>query len=202
MQGRSDWKRGRFGINTETTLIHRALRGWQSRTGDSVTYFRFQYAESDVHEVYDEATGAGRVFYGRWQLPALHVTHVESGNSDPRDSGLYVTDTLRVVLEYDQLVKFGLTEMDIRHGSFQRDRIAYDNALYAVQRVNILGQIRRRDVVVVIEAQQLQNDELVNDPQFSQYLTDPTELPAVTPELMAQTVITPEEGESDDPYSS
>lgn len=201
MQGRGDWKRGRFGINTETTLIHRALRGWQNRNGDSVTYFRFQRAESAMHDVYDEATGAGRVYYGRWQVPALHVTHVESGNTDPRDSGLYVTDTLRVVLEYDQLVKFGLTEMDIKHGSFQRDRIAYDNALYAVTRVNVLGQIRRRDVVVVIEGQQIHNDELVNDPMFSQYATDPTQLPAVSPQQMAQTVIHPEEGGGDDLYS-
>ncbi|AZM47813.1 hypothetical protein DMB38_20275 [Streptomyces sp. WAC 06738] len=201
MQDRAGWKRGRFGINTETTLIHRALRSWQNRTGDVLTYFRFQRDESDMHEVYDEATGAGRVYYGRWQVPALHVTHVESPNTDPRDSGLYVTDTLRAVLEYDQLAKFGLTEMDIKHGSFQRDRIAYDNVLYAVQRVSVLGQIRRRDVVVVIEGEQIQNDEIVNDPMFTDYLTDPTELPAVSPQQMAQTVIHPEEGASDDPYS-
>lgn len=200
MQGRADWKRGRFGINTETTLIHRALRGWQNRTGDVVTYFRFQRDESGMHEVYDEASGAGRVFYGRWQLPALHVTHVESGNEEPRDSGLYVVDTLRVVLEYDQLIKYGLTEMDIKHGSFQRDRVAYDNALYAVQRLQILGQIRRRDVVVVIEARQIRNDELVNDPEFADYLSDPTQLP-VTSEQMAQTVIHPLKGEDDDLYS-
>ncbi|MGW3153720.1 hypothetical protein [Streptomyces sp. NPDC001089] len=199
MRGRADWKRGRFGINAETTLIHRALRGWQNRTGDSVTYFRFQYAESDMHDVYDEATGVGKVFYGKWQLPALHVTHVESPNTDPRDSGLYVTDTLRVVLEFDQLVKFGLSDMDIKHGSFQRDRVAYDNALYAVQRVNVLGQIRRRDVVVVIEAEQLHADELVNDPMFADYLRDPTQLP-LRPEQLARTVIHPEGGGDDDVY--
>ncbi|WP_274032547.1 hypothetical protein [Streptomyces sp. MMBL 11-1] len=188
-------------MNTETTLIHRALRGWQNRTGDSVTYWRFRRDESDMHDVYDEATGVGRVFYGKWQLPALHVTHVESANEDPRDAGLYITDTLRVVLEFDQLTKFGLSEMDIKHGSFQRDRIAYDNALYAVQRVNVLGQIRRRDVVVVIEAQQIKSDELVNDPLFANYLIDPSQHP-VPAELMAQTVIhPPEEGASDDPDS-
>ncbi|MFE2539043.1 hypothetical protein [Actinacidiphila glaucinigra] len=199
MRSRLDWKRGRFGVNAETTLIHRALRAWQARTGDVVTYFRFQYADSDVHEVYDEATGAGKVFYGRWQLPALHVTHLESASDEPRDSGLYVTDTLRVVASYDQLVKFGLSDMDIRHGSFQRDRIAYDNALYAVQRLAVVGQIRRRDVIVVIEAQQLHNDELVNDPQFEQYRVDPTQN-AVTPELMAQSVSPPEEEAGDDLY--
>lgn len=196
MWSRLDWKRGRFGVNTETTLIHRALRGWQNRTGDSVTYFRFQFAESEMHDVYDEATGSGRVFYGKWQLPALRVTHVDSANEDPHDSGLYITDTLRVVLEFDQLQKFGLTEMDIKHGSFQRDRIAYDNLLYAVQRVNVLGQIRRRDVIVVIEAQQIRNDELVNDPQFEAYLKDNYQN-AVPPELMARSVNPPEEGGAD-----
>lgn len=201
MWSRLDWKRGRFGVNTETTLIHRALRGWQNRTGDSVTYWRFRRDESDMHDVYDEATGVGRVFYGKWQIPALHVTHVESANEIPGDAGLYITDTLRVVLEFDQLTKFGLTEMDVKHGQFQRDRIAYDNALYAVQRVNVLGQIRRRDVVVVIEAQQIKSDELVNDPEFADYLIDPSQHP-VPAELMARTVIhPPEEGTGDDPDS-
>ena len=197
MWSRLDWKRGRFGINTETTLIHRALRGWQARTGDSVTYYRFQHAESEMHDVYDEATGAGRVFYGRWQLPALHVTHVEAPNDQPRDSGLYITDTLRVVLEFDQLTKFGLTEMDIKHGSFQRDRIAYDGLLYGVDRVSVLGQIRRRDVVVAIDATQIHNDELVNDPAFIAYQQDPSANP-LPAELMAQTVSPPQEGAADD----
>lgn len=198
MWSRADWKRGRFGINAETTAIHRALRGWQARTGDSVTYFRFQRAESEMHDVYDEATGAGRVFYGRWQVPALHVTHVEAGNTDPRDSGLYVTDTLRVVLEFDQLAKFGLTAIDIRHGSYQRDRIAYDGLLYGVQQVTVLGQMRRRDVIVSIDAVQIHNDELVNDPAFIAYQQDPSANP-LPPELLAQTVNPPpQEGGGDD----
>lgn len=200
MQGRADWKRGRFGINAETTLIHRALRGWQARTGDVLTYYRFQRAESEMHDVYDEATGAGRVYYGRWQVPALHVTHVEGGDTEPRDSGLYVTDTLRAVLEFDQLAKFGLTAMDLRHGSYQRDRVAYDGLLYAVQRVSILGQIRRRDVIVVVEATQIHNDELVNDPAFVAYQQDPTANP-LPPELVAQTVLPPPQEGGGDVYS-
>lgn len=200
MQGRADWKRGRFNINAETTFIHRALRGWQARTGDVLTYYRFQYAESEIHDVYDEATGAGRVFYGRWQLPALHVTHVESANDEPRDSGLYVTDTLRAVLEFDQLTKFGLTSMDLRHGSFQRDRVAYDGLLYGVEQVSILGQVRRRDVIVVIEARQIHNDELVNDPAFTAYQDDPSANP-LPAETVALTAIPHEEGGGNDLYS-
>jgi hypothetical protein len=51
VRGRADWKRGRFNINAETTFIHRALRGWQARTGDVLTYFRFQHAESEFFMV-------------------------------------------------------------------------------------------------------------------------------------------------------
>jgi hypothetical protein len=173
MWSRLDWKRGRFNINTETTLIHRGLRGWQRSVGDNFTYFRFSYGESEMHPVYDEATGTGKQFYGRWQVPALHVIHNEATNDEPRDSGLYITDSLHVICEYDQIWKVGLTQVAIKHGCFQRDRIAYDNILYAVKHVDVQGQIRRRDIIVSIDATQIMDDELVNDPIFSDYLKDP-----------------------------
>ncbi|MFD9815134.1 hypothetical protein [Streptomyces sp. NPDC059080] len=172
MRGRLDWKRGRWNINTETTLLHRGLRGWQRSTGDSVTYFRWQYGESEMHPVYDEATGIGKRYYGRWQLPALHVNHSEAANTEPRDSGLYIVDSLHVTCEVDQLAKAGLTDINIKHGAYQRDRIAYDNLLFAVKQVDIRGQIRRRDIIVTIDAQQIRDDELVNDPDFAPYLRD------------------------------
>lgn len=178
MWSRLDWKRGRFNVNTETTLIHRGLRGWQRLAGDVFSYWRFDYGSSEMHSVYDEGSGVGRQFQGPWQVPALHVVHVESQNTDPRDSGLYITDTLHVIAEYDQIWKVGLTEADIRHGSYQRDRIAYDNILYQVQQVSIKGQIRRRDFIVGIDAIQIKNDELVNDPVFSAYARDPSQLPS------------------------
>jgi hypothetical protein len=129
------------------------------------------------------------------------VTHVEAGDEEPRDAGLYVNDSLRAVLEFDQLAKIGLTAMDLRHGSFQRDRVAYDGLLYGVERVSILGQVRRRDVIVVIEAAQIHSDELVNDPAFVAYRLDPTANP-LPAELVTRTVgRPPEEGAGDDLYS-
>ncbi|MEU1816094.1 hypothetical protein ABZ543_12985 [Streptomyces roseifaciens] len=178
MWSRLDWKRGRFNINTETTLIHRGLRGWQRGTGDSFTYFRFEYDQSEMHDVYDEAVGRGKEFYGRWQVPALHVVHNEATNTDPRDTGLYITDSLHVICEFDQIYKVGLTEADIKHACFQRDRIAYDKILFAVKHVEIQGQIRRRDIIVSIDGEQIKDDELVNDPLFADYLHDPCRNPS------------------------
>jgi hypothetical protein len=174
MWSRLDWKRGRFNVNSETTFIHRGLRGWQRGWGDSITYWRYEddLSAENMHPVYDEATGAGKVFYGAWQIPVLHVNHNEATDTEPRDAGLYVTDSLEVVCEFDQLMRIGLSEVDLKHGVFQRDRITYDNLVFGVRHVDIQGQMRRRDVIVTISATQLMNDEIVNDPQFKDYLDD------------------------------
>ncbi|MEV6309983.1 hypothetical protein AB0M10_15460 [Streptomyces sp. NPDC051840] len=161
-----------------------------------MTYFRWQVGESEMHPVYDEAAGAGKRFYGRWQLPALHVNHTESANADPRDGGLYIVDSLHVTCSFDQLAKAGLTRMDIRHGAFQRDRIAYDNMLFAVKHVDVRGQIRRRDIIVTIDAQQVRDDELVNDPQFAAYARDFSRNPSEP-----RSAVVEEVGSDDDPYA-
>lgn len=171
MWSRLDWKRGRWNINAETTAIHRALRGFQRTTGDSVTYWRFDYNASEIHDVYDEAAGAGRQFYGPWQIPVIHADHGEQPDAIPRDSGLYIRDTLRIIAEFNQLEKTGLTDADIKHGTFQRDRVGYNNSLFAVTHMDLRGQIRRRDIIVTIACQQLRDDELVDDPQFEPYVT-------------------------------
>lgn len=183
-------------MNTETTLIHRGLRGWQREIGDSFTYFRFQYDDSEIHPVYDEGVGAGKRFYGRWQMPALHVVHSKAANEE-RDSGLYISDSLHVICEFDQLTKLGFTELDLKHGAYQRDRIAYNNLLFAVKQITVQGQIRRRDIIVGIDAQQLKGDELVNDPQFVNYLKDPYQNPYTQSLSQELTGVDPD----DDPYS-
>jgi hypothetical protein len=172
MRSRLDWKRGRWNVNAETTFIHRGLRGWQRGWGDSFTYWRFDESASEMHPVYDEGAGSGKSFYGAWQVPALHVSHNEATDMEPRDSGLYVTDSLVCVCEFDQIMKVGLTEVDLKHGMFQRDRITYDGIVFGVRHVDVAGQMRRRDIIVTISATQIMNDELVNDPMFRDYLVD------------------------------
>lgn len=173
MWSRLDWKRGRWNVNTETSAIQRGLRGWQRLAGDVITYWRFDYAGSQVDDVYDEAAGTGKAFYGPATVPVLHANHAEAANSQPRDSGLYVVDTLYVTASFDQLKKTGLSYVDLQHGQFQRDRVAYDNILFDVTQMNVLGQIRRRDIVVSLTCTQVRDDELVDDPVFSAYLADP-----------------------------
>jgi len=167
--GRLDWKRGRFDSDFETAEIHRGLRGHQaSQVGDQVDYYRFDFANSQMDDLYDEGAGLGKVYHPPVVLPCLHVTHDEGDNQDT-DTGFYFNDNLYITAAFDQVYRTGLTLMDIEHQRFLKDRLVYDGRVFRVTQIHILGQIQTRDIVVSIEATQVKPDEMVNDPQFGAY---------------------------------
>ena len=170
--GRLDWKRGRFDSDYETNEIHGGLRGHQnSQVGDEIRYYRFERELSQVHDIYDEGTGAGRVYRPYVDVPVLHVTHDEGRVLDRDGLGFYFNDNLYVTASYDQFTRTGLTEADLKHETYLKDRIAYDGRLFRITNMHILGQIQQRDLIVSIEATHIKPDELVSDPQFRDFLT-------------------------------
>jgi len=166
---RLDWKGGgRFTIDHETDQMHAALRGWQSEAGDEVEYYRFDREGSGMHDVYDEASGTGRVYKGPVELPVLHVTQDEGGTSDT-GGGFYYNDNIYITASFEQVNRTGLTRMDIEHDRYLKDRLVYNSRVYHVVDIHIVGQVQQRDVVVSIEGSQVKPDEMVNDPQFKQW---------------------------------
>jgi hypothetical protein len=174
--GRADWKRGRFSAEVETQEISEGLRGYQPAFGDHIDYFRFSHGKSKKHSVYDEAVEVGRQFAGSVDVPVLDVRH-GMGDVQGQQDGFYTVDSLQVSASFRQLSRTGLTEIDLRTNNYLRDRIAYDGRLFRVREMRVLGQIQRSDVVVEMSAVQLKPDELVNDPQFAQYVVDPSAAP-------------------------
>jgi hypothetical protein len=63
----------------------------------------------------------------------------------------------------------GIRYVFVHRADYLRDRIVYDNKVFRVMKINVLGQIQRRDLIVSIEATQVRGDELVNDAQFAKY---------------------------------
>lgn len=171
--GRLDYKRGRFGTDFETNEIHSGLRGWQAATiGDEVDWYVFQSALSGVNDIYDEGDGVGKVYDGPHKIPVLHATHLEGGQ-DPGTDGFYFNDDLHITASFDQLSRSGLRNMDQSHQSYLKDRIVYDGKVFAIQKIEVLGQIQQRDIIVGIDATQVKPDELVNDPQFAAWADVP-----------------------------
>ena len=166
--GRLDYGSGRFNTDFETNEIHRSLKGWQTEFGDQALYYRYWGAESEVHDIWDEAAGVGRMWHPADLIELLHVTHVEGGNED-RQYGQYYNDNLYATASWEQLARLGMTEMDLQHQSYLRDRIVYDYRVFKITRLQVMGQIQRRDTIVSIEGTQVKPDEMLNDPQFEAF---------------------------------
>lgn len=168
---RMDWKRGRWSAEVETQKIGDALRGYQPAFGDQMLYYRFDFQNSQESNIYDEATGTGRVYKGSIEVPVLHVVHTMGGD-DLEEAGFYTNDQIQITVAFRQFSRTGMTHADLRNGSYLRDRLAYDDKLFRVLGMAIQGQIVRSDLVVSIDAVQVKSDEVVDDVQFAEYAVD------------------------------
>ncbi|MEU7278688.1 hypothetical protein AB0A69_07850 [Streptomyces sp. NPDC045431] len=168
---RADWKRGRFSATEETERIDRGLRAWQRHMGDVISWWRFSHLRSVSHDIYDEGDEGGLAYDGPWPVPVLHATHAEKGDQES-DRGFYTVDTLEVTASFDQVQKTGITQADIHHDRYLRDRVAYDGRLFRITQMSILGQIRRADVLVSIAAVEVKPDEITADSVFAQYIPE------------------------------
>lgn len=164
---RLDWKEGgRFDRIREGNSIDHALRGFQNAEIEAYfSYFRFWPAQSQHHAVYDEAAGTGLVYHPEVVLPALHVTHGEGPNEDT-EGGFYFVDDLYVSTSFEQVARAGLTELDVRHEGYLRDRIVYDGLVFRVTAMHVTGQVTAHDFTIGIECTQIKPDEYILDPQF------------------------------------
>ncbi len=167
--GRLDFGAGRFDVDFETREISESLRGWQSEYGDRVMYYRFWQEESTTDDIWGEAGGAsGRAYHPPDEIEVLHATHIE-GSAENRSQGLYYNDSLYVTASFEQLRRLGMTEMDLQSQTYLRDRIVYDFRVFRVTRIQVMGQIQQRDVIVSIEGTQVKPDEMSNDPGFEAF---------------------------------
>lgn len=166
--GRLDFESGRFSADYETNEIARTLRGWQTEFGDNVLYYRYWGDQSEVHDIWDEATGVGRVWHPPHEIEVLHVTRIE-GAAEDREHGLYYNDSIYVTASFRVLSRLGMTELDLQHQTYLRDRLVYDFRVFRVSRMQITGQIQKRDLIVSIEGSQVKPDEMLNDVGFEAF---------------------------------
>lgn len=167
---RLDWKRGRFDVDYDVTEQQYALRGRADEVGQEVQWYRFDPAASVMDDLFDEGTDGGRAYLGPIRVPMLHVTHIVGANLDVEATGFYTQDELAATASFQQMAQIlGLTDNAEDNRVFLRDRIVYDDLVFRVMQVEILGQVKNRDVIASIHASQIKRDELVNDVQFARW---------------------------------
>jgi hypothetical protein len=164
---RIDGKRSaRFNVDEESNAILKAMEGYQYAQGDWLAYYRWDPAATIMDDVYDEAVGQGLIYKPPFQLPVLHVTHIEGAN-EYGDAGFYYNDDLDAQIAFDKFVQAGMSMADITTGAYIKDRVLYDRKIFRVTQLAIEGQVQQRDLVVGLSATMCKPDELVNDVVFA-----------------------------------
>lgn len=172
---------GRFDLDYEAKSMYEGIGEELGATvGVDVDWFRWQdyYLEANydtiVDEIYDVSSsvpGQGR----RWMLPIkfpVIMAQWVRGTNIMNQRGYYVTDTLRLVLnvgEVQRLLPSLLTDAN----THIKDRIVYRGEVFVPTRVLPRGSFGYRWSVVTVDLNQVNPEEMVNDPQFQKYATAP-----------------------------
>ena len=181
---------GRFNIDYEAKSMYEGIGEELGGTvGVEVDWFRWQeyYLDENfdtiVDEIYDvskQSPGEGRRWMLPFKMPVIMAQFVR-GTNVMNERGFYTTDTLRLVInagDADRLLPTLLTDSN----QHIRDRIVYRGEVFVPTRVLPRGHFGYRWAVVTIDCNQVNPEELVNDPQFAGYIPTTTADPRPTPE--------------------
>jgi hypothetical protein len=121
----------------------------------------------DIYDVSSSVVGKGR----RWKLPfkmPVVMAQWVRGTNVMNERGFYTTDTLRLVInvgDVQRLMPSLLTDSN----NHIKDRIIYRGEVFIPTRVLPRGSFGYRWAVVTVDCNQVNPEELVNDPQLQAY---------------------------------
>jgi hypothetical protein len=170
---------GRFNMDYESKSMYESISEDLGGTvGVDVSWFRWQdyYLDAnytdivdDTYDVSSSTPGKGR----RWMLPfdmPVVMAQWVRGTNVMNERGFYVTDTLRLVINVGDVQRL-LPSLSTEPNQHIKDRIIYRGSVFTPTRVLPRGSFGYRWAVVTIDCNQVNSEELVNDPQFQPYAT-------------------------------
>lgn len=167
----------RFSIDYEAKSIYEGMsEDLGGVVGVDVDWFRWSetYAQDnfatvsdDIYDVSSSVPGQGRRWALPFKMPVLMAQFVR-GTNVMNERGFYVADTLRLVLnagDVQRLVPSVLTDSN-KH---IKDRVLFRGEVFVPTRVLPRGAFGYNFAVVTVDCNQVNPEELVNDPQFVRY---------------------------------
>lgn len=118
----------------------------------------------DIYDVSSQTPGEGRRWKTAFELPVIMAQQMRSTNI-MNERGFYVTDTLRLVVSVSD-VNLLLPDMITNPTTHIKDRVIFQDKAFVPTRVMPRGRYKERYSVVTIDCNQVNAEELVNDPQF------------------------------------
>ena len=110
----------------------------------------------------------GRKWKNPFEVPVIMAQQLRSTNI-MNERGFYVTDTLRLVIAVEDVTRL-LPQMMSDPSVHIKDRIVFQGEVFVPTRVLPRGRYANNYAVVTIDCNQLNTEELVNDPQFQAYV--------------------------------
>lgn len=170
-------RNSRFGMDYEAKSMYEGIAEELGGTvGVDVDWFRWQdyYVEEnfntvvdDIYDVSSSVPGQGR----RWMLPfkmPVVMAQFVRGTNVMNQRGFYVADTLRLVINVGDAERL-LPSLMTDSNTHIKDRVLYRGEVFVPTRVLPRGSFGYRWAVVTVDCNQVNPDELVNDPQFQGY---------------------------------
>ncbi len=178
-------RNSRFDMEYEAKSMYEGMAEELGGTvGVAVDWFRWQtyYLEEnytdiidDIYDVSSSEPGKGRRWMLPFKMPVLMAQWIR-GTNVMNERGFYVTDTLRLVINVGDAQRL-LPSLLTQASTHIKDRILYRGVVYVPTRVLPRGSFGYRWSVITVDLNQLNPEELVNDPQFQAYAssvsTDP-----------------------------
>lgn len=154
---------GRFDPELEIKSIrHGISQDLQRPVGQSVRWYVYDPESTTVDDVYDVgASTGGRVWKEPLTLPVINA-YVFQNEMYQNDRGFYTVDTLRVFVNYDDVIRH-IPTLDSDPDTHLRDRVEFRGQMYAPNRVFPRGQINYDYAVLTVDLTQVKPEEQVND---------------------------------------
>ena len=165
---------GRFKIDFENKSINEGvvdeLRDPVGSTVDwwvwDATYMSTNPTDvyDDTYDVSSQTPGKGRRWKDSLEVPVIMAQQLR-GTNVMNERGWYTTDTLRLVIsvaDAERLLPALLTEPNLHI----KDRVVFQGEVFVPTRVLPRGRYANNYAVVTIDCNQVNSEELVNDPQF------------------------------------
>ena len=168
---------GRFSIDYEALSMSEGISDdlvrpigaevdwWQwEETSFQTTY---RAVMDDIYDVSSAVYGGGRRWGAPFKMPVAMAQLIRSTNV-MNERGFYVSDTLRLVINAGDAERL-LPTLLTNASTHIKDRVVYRGEVFVPTRVLPRGSFANRWAVVTIDCNQVNAEELVNDPQFQDY---------------------------------
>jgi hypothetical protein len=180
---------GRFNIDYESKSMYEGIaEDLGGMVGQEVDWYQWSetYLEENyslvVDDVYDTSNSitvnGGRRWAAPFKLPTVMAQVMRSTNV-MNERGYYVTDTLRVVVNVGEIQRL-IPDILANPSAHIKDRILYNGEVFVPTRVLPRGSFGHRWAVVTIDCNQVNGEELVNDPQFLELAFPPKTEPRLS----------------------